>query len=72
MDSKLKSELRGNFERLMVALVTPPAEFLAKELHEAMDGIGTKEKTLVEILCSRSNSEMQQIRDAYRKCNLTT
>ncbi|XP_072479687.1 annexin A3 isoform X2 [Notamacropus eugenii] len=34
----LKSDLSGNFERLMVALITPPALFDAKQLKKAMKG----------------------------------
>ncbi|XP_068159607.1 annexin B10 isoform X1 [Drosophila tropicalis] len=63
----LKSELGGKFEDVIVALMTPPVEYLCKQLHSAMAGIGTEEATLVEILCTKSNEEMQQIVVAYEE-----
>jgi len=63
----LKSELSGDFERVLLSLMKPLANYLAEELHGAMAGIGTKEKVLVEILCTRTNAEMRQIADAYEK-----
>lgn len=47
--------------------MTPINEFLAKEVHHAISGIGTNEETLVEILCTASNSEIHCIKTAYEK-----
>lgn len=63
----LKSELGGNFENVIIALMTPTEEYMCSELNKAMDGMGTDEETLVEILCSKSNEEIQQIVSAYEK-----
>uniref|UniRef100_A0A0N4ZNZ6 Annexin n=1 Tax=Parastrongyloides trichosuri TaxID=131310 RepID=A0A0N4ZNZ6_PARTI len=61
----LKSELKGDFEDLIVALMIPKYEYEAIELHKAMSGFGTKESVLVEILCSRTNNEIEKIKRAY-------
>ena len=61
----MKKELSGNFEKVMIALITAPAEYLAHELHEAVAGAGTNEERLIEILCPSTNYEIQEIRDAY-------
>ncbi|KAJ1520227.1 hypothetical protein ONE63_004437 [Megalurothrips usitatus] len=63
----LKSELGGHFEDVVVALVRPPADYLCKQLHKAMEGMGTNEHTLIEILCSRSNEDVQEIVNAYER-----
>ena len=63
----LKSELGGHFEDVILALVTPPEEYLCKQLHRAMEGMGTEEDTLIEIICSRSNSEVETLVETYER-----
>ncbi|KAK3868404.1 hypothetical protein Pcinc_026207 [Petrolisthes cinctipes] len=63
----LKSELSGKFEDSIIALMRPLTVFLASELHEAMAGIGTNERTLVEILCTRDNASLMAIKTAYQQ-----
>uniref|UniRef100_A0A0K0G0T7 Annexin n=1 Tax=Strongyloides venezuelensis TaxID=75913 RepID=A0A0K0G0T7_STRVS len=69
----LKSELSGDFEDLIVALMVPRPEYDAQELHKAMAGFGTKESVLIEILCSRTNAQINEIKSVYKqlyKCDL--
>lgn len=61
----LKSELGGKFEDVIVGLMMPPAQYLCKQLHKAMAGMGTNESTLVEIMCTKTNEEMHQLVGVY-------
>lgn len=63
----IRSETSGNFENLLVALLTPIVDFYVKELHDAMAGIGTDEDVLIEVLCSMSNFEIHTIKNAYER-----
>ncbi|XP_024898817.1 annexin A6 isoform X2 [Pteropus alecto] len=62
----LKYELTGKFERLIVGLMRPLAYCDAKEIKDAISGIGTDEKCLIEILASRTNEQIHQLVAAYK------
>lgn len=53
--------------KLSEALMSPFAEFYAREIHAAISGLGTDEDTLIEILCTRSNHEIRAIRAVYER-----
>ncbi|XP_034961584.1 annexin A6 isoform X1 [Zootoca vivipara] len=62
----LKYELTGKFERLIVGLMRPLEYFDAKEIKDALKGIGTDEKCLIEILASRTNQQIRALVEAYK------
>uniref|UniRef100_A0A8C6PEJ5 Annexin n=1 Tax=Nothobranchius furzeri TaxID=105023 RepID=A0A8C6PEJ5_NOTFU len=62
----LKSELTGDFEDLVIAMLKTPSQFDASELRAAIKGAGTDEACLIEILSSRSNAEILEINRVYK------
>ncbi|XP_018428930.1 PREDICTED: annexin A11-like, partial [Nanorana parkeri] len=66
MIKDLKSELSGNFEKAILAMIKAPALYDAYELRESMKGAGTDEECLIEILASRSNKEIHEINSVYK------
>ncbi|OQV18844.1 putative Annexin A13 [Hypsibius exemplaris] len=65
----IKHELNivGHYEQTLLALLQPPADYDAHELHHALSAskLLLDEETLIEILCSRNNHDLHHIRTAY-------
>ncbi|KAG8035175.1 hypothetical protein G9C98_001665 [Cotesia typhae] len=56
----LKSELSGNFEDLVVAMMTPIPDYYAKELHEAMsDTSGNFKRLMVSLCCGHRDESFE-------------
>lgn len=63
---ELDSELSGRFFKICKALCQDPVAYDAQELYDAMHGAGTDEDCLIEILCCRTNAQIQQIKEIYK------
>ena len=63
----LKSELSGNFENATLALFQDPITYDCWSLKKAMKGLGTNEDTLIEILATRPNYYINEIKRKYLK-----
>ncbi|KAM6942661.1 annexin A2-B-like [Xenentodon cancila] len=65
--SALKGALSGSLEALMLGLLKSTTQYDASELKASMKGLGTDEETLIELVCSRNNEELTEIKKVYRE-----
>ncbi|KAK1890976.1 Annexin A2 [Dissostichus eleginoides] len=63
----LKGALSGPLEALLLGLMKSTAQYDASELKASMKGLGTDEETLIEMVCSRNNEELLEIKRVYRE-----
>ncbi|CAJ2501488.1 Uu.00g043410.m01.CDS01 [Anthostomella pinea] len=66
LEKDILSETRGWFETGLVAIIRGPLLHDIHLLHSAMDGPGTKEKVLNDVLLGRSNADMKAIKGMYQ------
>ncbi|XP_070780487.1 annexin A1-like [Enoplosus armatus] len=67
LDKALKSALRSDLEDISLALLMPPTHFDAYLLRKATKRLGTDEDVLVEVLASRSNQEIREIKRVFKE-----
>ncbi|KAK7899264.1 hypothetical protein WMY93_020117 [Mugilogobius chulae] len=67
LGAAVKKALSGEVETLVLELLMPPLHFEAYRLQAAMVGLGTDEETLLEILCTRSGSQLKEISQVYKQ-----
>lgn len=63
----LNDELGGNLRKVVVGMYRTPIDYDCHELHGAMKGMGTDEDTLIEILATRDNSQLKQIKLRFKE-----
>ncbi|CAB1322543.1 unnamed protein product [Coregonus sp. 'balchen'] len=62
----LKGALSGSLETVILGLMKSTAQYDASEIKGSIKGLGTDEEVLIEIVCSRSSSELAEIKTAKR------
>jgi hypothetical protein len=67
LEEDLDDELGGDLRRVMLGMFKSPVDYDCHELMGAMKGMGTNEDTLIEILGSRSNSEIAAIKPRFKE-----
>jgi len=65
LEQDLKSELSGNFEDVVIALLEPSIEYEARCLRDAIHGIGTNERVVIDVLCSKKPEKIEQLKKTY-------
>uniref|UniRef100_A0A8D3AWY0 Annexin n=1 Tax=Scophthalmus maximus TaxID=52904 RepID=A0A8D3AWY0_SCOMX len=65
LQDDLEGETRGDFEDVLVALVSTPAAYDCHEVMRAMKGAGSKDDILIEIFASRTNEQIKALSDVY-------
>jgi annexin A7/11 len=66
----LEKELSGSFLKLAIGVVTPVIELKKRALLHAVEGLGTRESTLIDVLSHSTNEEIREIAkdaDLYNK-----
>ncbi|XP_045075026.1 annexin A2 isoform X2 [Coregonus clupeaformis] len=63
----LKGALSGSLETVILGLMKSTAQYDASEIKGSMKGLGTDEEVLIEIVCSRSSSELAEIKTVYKE-----
>lgn len=64
---EVKSETSGDYRTFLVQMLADPAEADADSLFQAMDGWGTTEKVLTEIIMTSTNDELKAIKKRFEE-----
>ncbi len=67
LEEDVKKETSGNFEKGLLALLEPIDEYEARQLNNAIKGIGTNEKVVIQILCPKEAHEIESLRSSYQR-----
>jgi len=66
LQDRLQSELKGNFEKVVIGRFYDRYEYPAYICRNAMKGAGTDEEALIDVVCSKAPAEMTKVKDAYK------
>lgn len=64
IDREMSGDLQDGFTAIVMSAKNRP-EFFADQLNSAMKGLGTKDSTLIRIVVSRSEIDLQDIKEVY-------
>jgi len=66
MEHAIKSETSGRFRDTMLACITPPDQYFAARVKEAVDGAGTNDLSLITAFVANERPHLQMIARAYQ------
>ena len=65
LHNDIRIETSGNFQNVLIGLITPKEEFYAKEIFESLSSIFTKLDIIIDVMCLMTNKEINDIAEAY-------
>jgi len=65
LEAWLYSELSGKFQDCVIGRLYQPMDYQAYVCRKAMKGMGTNERALIDVICTKSNVEMILLKGAY-------
>jgi len=65
--SFIKGDTSGHYQDLLLSLIVPIADYNAELVHDAIAGLGTNDDQLIEVLCTRNNQEIKDMKVAYQR-----
>lgn len=68
IDSEFSSDIKNALQTIMFCHITP-AQYFANEVLTAIKGAGTNEKNLYRVLVTRSESDMDKIKQYFKQIN---
>lgn len=63
----LKDELSGSFKNTVIGMYLSPVEYDVSELYEAFEGAGTDDDSVIEIIGTRNNKRLQDVKTLYKQ-----
>jgi len=68
LEKDLKGDCSGTFLKLLLGLIRPIMTVKIETLKEAMNGIGTREKGLIDVICLATHEEISLLHQMYPEC----
>jgi len=65
LEAWLKSELSGKFESCVLGRFYQPLGYQAYVCRKAMKGLGTNERALIDVICTKSNGDIELLKKIY-------
>ena len=62
---RIEKVRRDNLRRVLKGLCRSPLEYASRELRKAMKGMGTDEEVLLEIICTKTNTQLEELKEKY-------
>jgi len=67
LEKDIKGDTSGNYEDILLALITDRIDYLAQLVSKSVKGLGTNETLLVMVLCTNSGDKIRRIADSFHR-----